>query len=184
MNRDLIEQGKTWAKWAESLALVGGVGAIIYPLFFYYVGWTAIDGRDDFLVCSITEAARLDAKNEEFSDYVRACIQWNCIMMVVYLVLHFNLFARPEDIRSFRRLGVAYSVVLAIEIVGAVATMIATGISICNDGSFASAAILTSVAIIVVNLFTLIGTSVFFQWKTHVSTARVAVQSQSQDRPA
>jgi len=173
MNRDLIEQGKTWAKWAESLALVGGAGAIIYPLFFYYVAWTAIDGRDDFLVCSITEAARLDAKNEEFSDYVRNCIQINCIMMVVYLVLHFNLFARPDDDQTFRRLGVVYSVILAIEIFGAVATMIFTGISICNDGAFAGAAILTSVAIIVVNLFTLIGTSVFFQLKTHVSTARV-----------
>ncbi len=74
MNRDSIEQGKNLGKWSESLALMGGVGAMIYPLFFYYVGWTAIDGRDDFLICTITTATIKDAAGEEFSNYVRTSL--------------------------------------------------------------------------------------------------------------
>jgi hypothetical protein len=95
MNRDTIEPGKNLGKWAESLALMGGVGAMIYPLFFWYVGWVAINGRDDFLLCTIKTAAIKDAAKEDFNDYVRASIQWNCIMMCIYLAFHFSVFVRP-----------------------------------------------------------------------------------------
>ncbi len=74
MNRDSIEPGKNLGKWSESLALMGGVGAMLYPLIFYYVGWTAINGRDDFLICTITTSAIKDAAEEEFSNYVRSAL--------------------------------------------------------------------------------------------------------------
>jgi hypothetical protein len=51
MNRDIIHPGKTYGKFAETFALMGGVGAILYPFVFYYVGYTAIIHRDDYLYC-------------------------------------------------------------------------------------------------------------------------------------
>ena len=74
-------------------------------------------------------------------------------------------------------MGLVFSIGLLLMIIGAVVTAWLANDSICNDGDFGGAAMLTSVAIIIVNLFTLIASSIFFQAKTHVSQARVAVHN-------
>ena len=98
MNRDRIESGRTKTKLAESFALSGGVGALVYPLIFYYNGYVAIDKRDDFLFCKLTEKAGHEVAGTDYTDWVRPAMQWNCLMMTLYLALHFVLFNRPESV--------------------------------------------------------------------------------------
>ena len=61
MNRDTIEAGKTGGKWAECYALFGGVGAMVYPLVFYYVGFVGLDSRDEYFACVATSKKTLEA---------------------------------------------------------------------------------------------------------------------------
>jgi len=96
MNRDDIVAGKTGGKWAECYALFGGVGAMVYPLVFYYVGFVSLDSRDEYLLCVGTTKKLMEAKDEDYSEWVRFTMLWNCNMMSVYLVLHYLLFSRPE----------------------------------------------------------------------------------------
>ncbi len=98
-------------------------------------------------------------------------------MMCIYMLCHFGVFARTDSYNTFKRLGIVYTVVLFLEIFGAVATAGFASDSICKDESLGTAAIMTSAAIIVINLFTLIASSIYFQTKTFVSQSRVAVHS-------
>ena len=95
MNRDIIEPGKTKGKFAEAFALAGGVGAVLYPLIFYYVSYVLITYRDDYLYCTLTTAAEKKAKGEDYNEQVRRAIFFNLFMILVYLALHFTIYARP-----------------------------------------------------------------------------------------
>ena len=169
MNRDNIEAGKTWGKWAESYALFGGVGAMIYPLVFYYLGWVAIDGRDDYLICRLTEKEKAKLAGEgEPTDWVRAVMFWNALMMCVYLCMHYVLYSRPDRQKTFERVGAFFAPVLILEIIFALVNFGLLGASICEDEDFMTAGILSTVVLIVVNLATLIAASIFFLSKTRV----------------
>lgn len=174
MNRDLIEPGKTGGKFAEALALWGGAGALVYPLVFWYVGYVAIIERDDFYTCKFREEAEHKIKNEDYSDEVRSVMAYNCTMMAIFLGLHYTVFARPDSYRTFKIVGYIFAVVLGIECIVGVAGFVLVGISICNDEKYATAAILSSLAIILINLVTLCGAVGYFGAKTRVRTAQVA----------
>ena len=171
MNRDLIEPGKTGGKFAEALALWGGAGALLYPLVFWYVGYVAIIERDDFYTCKFREVAEHKIKNEDYSDEVRSVMAYNCTMMAIFLGLHYTVFARPDSYRTFKIVGYIFAVVLGIECIVGVAGFVLVGISICNDEKYATAAILSSLAIILINLVTLCGAIGYFGAKTRVRTA-------------
>ena len=66
MNRDLIPQGRTKQKWAETLSIFGGAGAIIYPPILYYMGYMSIIGKDDFLFCELTTRTAKIAAGEDY----------------------------------------------------------------------------------------------------------------------
>ena len=117
MNRDTIEEGKTYGKFAEAFLLTGGIGAILYPLVFYYVSYTMVDKRDEFLACIASSEVTAASKGEEHTDGVRTAIFYNLSMICLYLALHFALFQRPEDYRIFKAIGVAYAIIVCIEIV-------------------------------------------------------------------
>ena len=174
MNRDLIEPGKTGGKFAEALALWGGAGALVYPLVFWYVGYVAIIERDDFYTCKFREVAEHKIKNEDYSDEVRSVMAYNCTMMAIFLGLHYTVFARPDSYRTFKIVGYIFAVVLGIECIVGVAGFVLVGISICNDEKYATAAIISSLAIILINLVTLCGAIGYFGAKTRVRTAQVA----------
>ena len=180
MNRDLIEPGKTGGKFAEALALMGGVGALLYPLIFYYVGYVSILERDDFYTCKFREEAEHKAKNEDYDDHIRSAMFYNCVMMAIYLGLHYTVFARPDSYRTFKIVGYVFAVVLAIECIVGIVNFILVGISICNSEAYATAALISSIAIVIINLVTLIGGSVYFTAKTRVRTAQVS--SAAEDR--
>ena len=171
MNRDLIEPGKTGGKFAEALALFGGVGALLYPLIFWYVGYVTIIERDDFYMCNFKEIAEHKIKDEDYFDEVRGVMSYNCIMMAVYLGLHYTIFARPDSYRTFKIVGYVFAVVLGIECIMAVMGFVMVGLSICNTEAYATAALLSSVAIILINLVTLLGATAYFGAKTRVRTA-------------
>ena len=132
MNRDIIEKGRTQGKWAESYALFGGVGAIIYPIMFWWLGWMIIDERDDHLTCIHYETKINESKGESSDDYLRQAMFFNAVMIVVYLAMHFTLFSRPEEYNTFKSLGIAFAVVLSLEVIFAAILLILSGISICN----------------------------------------------------
>ena len=176
MNRDDIAPGKTYGKWAESYALFGGIGAFVYPLTFYYVGYVAIDERWNHLLCTATEEAAKELAGEDYEDWIRFTMLWNCNMMSIYLILHFILFSRPESYNRFQRLGVIFSIILCFEVVFALVNFILIGNSICNDDDYATSGILSSIVIIVVNLFTVIGSSIFFFIKTRTRTSQINVE--------
>ena len=177
MNRDLIEPGKTGGKFAEALALMGGVGALLYPLIFWYVGYVAILERDDFYYCKFKEIAEAKIRNEDYEDHIRSAMFYNCVMMAIFLGLHYTVFARPDSYRTFKIVGYVFAVVLAIECIVGVVNFILVGISICNDEAYATAALISSIAIVLVNLFTLIGGCLYFTAKTRIRTAQVATVS-------
>lgn len=166
MNREIIEPGRSKTKLGETFAIIGGFGALLYPLVFYYVGAIAILDRNDFLECKAKEESAHKAKNESFSDNVRFTITWNCFMIIGYLVCHYNLFARPEDKSIFTNFSVAFPIMLIAEIVFALINFILIGTSICNDGAHGVAAILSSLAILIINGATLAGGIVYFLAKT------------------
>jgi len=51
MNRDQIEPGRNKGKFAEAFMLTGGIGAVLYPIVFYFVSYTMIAKRDEFIEC-------------------------------------------------------------------------------------------------------------------------------------
>ena len=178
MNRDLIEKGRTGGKWAESYALFGGLGAILYPFVFWYVAYAAVDERDDYHYCKFTKiAAEPDVDHD---DNLRFAMFWNSIMIVIYLGLHYTLFARPESYNRFKQIGYIFAVVCCLEIVFAAFNLIAAGISICNSETWGGAAIISSLAIIAINLFTVVGSSVYFCIKTRTPNTQVAPRRPSQ----
>ena len=177
MNRDLIEKGKTGGKWAESYALFGGVGAIIYPPVFWYVAYAAVDERDDYLYCKYTK--KEEEPDVEHDDYLRFAMFWNCVMMAIYLALHFTIYARPESYRQFKRIGYLFAIVISLELGFASLNLILAGISICNGEMWGGAAIFSSLAIIVVNLFTIVASSLYFCVKTRVPASQVAPRAAS-----
>ena len=172
MNRDLIEKGKTGGKWAESYALFGGLGAIIYPPVFWYVAYAAIDERDDYLYCKYTK--KEEEPDKDHDDYLRFAMFWNCIMMVIFLALHFTLFARPDSYNTFKTVGYVFAIVCALELGFASLNLIFAGVSICNGEMWGGAAIFSSLAIIAVNLWTIIGSTVYFCVKTRTPASQVA----------
>ena len=107
-------------------------------------------------------------------------MSYNCIMMAIYLALHYTVFARPESYRTFKIVGYVFAVVLAIECIVGVVNFVLVGISICNTESYATAALLSSIAIILINLVTLCGAVAYFGNRTRVRTTQVA--SASEDR--
>ena len=186
MNRDVIEPGRTKGKFAESFALWGGIGALLYPLVFWYIGYAAILERDDFFYCQATVIETSLLAKEEVTDWVRFTMAWNCVMIAIYLVLHFALFARPESTSSFHRVGVIFPIVLLLEIIFAVINFILIGVSTCNSGGFATSAILSSLAIIIINGGVLAGSLVTFFAKTKTNTGQVVQQpeeNQSLNQP-
>ena len=179
MNLDSIEKGKTGGKWAESYALFGGIGAIIFPPVFWYVAYAAVDERDDYLYCKYTK--KEEEPDEDHDDYLRFAMFWNCILMVIFLALHYTLFARPDSYSRFKTVGYIFAVVCALEIAFASVNLILAGISICNGEMWGGAAIFSSLAIIAVNLFTIIGSTVYFCVKTRLPNTQVAPRA---ERPA
>ena len=177
MNRDIIESGKTGGKWAESFALFGGIGSMVYPLTFYYVAYVALTKRIDFTACKIKEEFEKETKGEDVDDWIRFTMLWNCNMMSIYLVLHYLLFSRTESYRRFKRIGYAFAIVLCIEIIFALFNFILIGISICNDEDFATAGIISSVVIILVNLVTIIASTIYFLVKTRTRTSQISVEA-------
>ena len=181
MNRDIIEPGRNRGKWAESFGLAGGCGALVYPLIFYYVGYVTIHDKEEFAKCTTEERIKLELENlqknesKEITDQIRLAIQINLTMFCLFLLFHFIIFSRPESYRLFKRWGVVFSVVIAIQIFIGVATFIMTGISVCNDGEMGGAALLSSLALIIINLGTLIFAVIYFGSKTRVRNAQVAV---------
>ena len=121
MNRDDITPGRTFEKWTESLALWGGVGAILYPPVFYYISSVLINGKEDFYTCTLTKTLEAEAKDETVTDGIRQAIGVNCILMVIYMGLHFLIFSRPVSTARYLRSGVAFGAVLVIEIFVALA---------------------------------------------------------------
>ena len=178
MNRDIIEKGKTGGKWAESYALFGGVGAIIYPPVFWYVAYAAVDERDDYLYCKYTKKA--EEPDVDHDDNLRFAMFWNCFMMAIYLALHFTLFARPESYQWFKRMGYLFAVVCSLELAFASLNLIFAGISICNGEMWGGAAIFSSLAIIAVNLFTIVASTLYFCVKTRVPNTQVAPRAAAQ----
>ena len=153
---------------------MGGFGAILYPLVFYYVGYMAILDRDDFLTCKVIKKLEYEAKDESYSDNVRFTMTWNCVMMVVFLICHFSLFSRPDSIDTYQKLGVAFPIMLIAEIIFALINFILIGTSICNDGGHAGAAIVSSLAILIINGAILVGGILYFLGKSKSPDAQVA----------
>ena len=155
--------------------LTGGIGAILYPLVFYYVSYVLIDKRDEFLVCTYKEDLEAAAKGEETTDGIRTAILWNLFMICLFLALHFWLFQRPDEYETFKKLGVIFVIVCAIEIAAALVIFIVVGVSICNSEAYGIAAVLSSLAIVIINALTLVLGTIYFLSKTRTSQARVAV---------
>ena len=175
MNRDYIEPGRTAQKFAEAFAITGGVGAVLYPLIFYYVGGVLLGGRDDFLYCTGVESQEKTVKGESFRNDVRTCINYNLFMMCLYLALHFILFSRPASNSFYNKIGKIFALVLVAEVPLSVINFIFIGISICNTGAYGAAAIISTFAVIAINAFTVISAACFFVAKTTVKQTRVAV---------
>lgn len=97
-------------------------------------------------------------------------------MIVAYLLLHFGLFSRHEDYERFKRWGVVFGVVTCLEIAFALINFILIGTSICNDEPMATAGILSSLAILIINSATVITSAVYFLSKTKVATSQVAAE--------
>lgn len=86
---------------------------------------------------------------------------WNCVMIVIYMICHFILFSRPEDIKTFYTFGKVFPIMLIAEIIFALINFILIGTSICNDGGHGGAAIVSSIAILIINGVTL-GVGIFY----------------------
>ena len=155
--------------------LTGGIGALLYPLVFYYVSYVLIDKRDEFLICTYKEDMEAAAKGEETTDGIRTAILWNLFMICLFLALHFVLYQRPDEYATFKTVGVIFVIVCALEIAAALIIFIVVGVYICSSEAYGVAAILSSLAILIINALTLVLGTIYFLSKTRTSQARVAV---------
>ena len=178
MNRDSIDAGKTKGKFAEAFLLTGGIGAIVYPLVFYWVSFTVIDSRFEYLSCIAEAEMKATLEGEETTDAVRDAVNYNLFMICLYLALHFALYMRPESYDTFKMLGIVFAVVVCLEIVVALILFIVIGVSVCNTEQYGIAAILSSLAILVINGLTLVLGILYFLSKTRVSAGRVGNEMQ------
>ena len=175
MNRDVIPKGPTREKWSESLAMFGGLGAFIFPPIFYYNAYKSVLEKPEFLTCRIETKLLKDAAGEDYNDDVRNAMTLNGIFMALYLLCHFYLFSRPETVNNFKRLGLAFTVILGLGLLAGIGSIILIGNSICNDGKVATAVYISSFAIIAVNLATLVGAIIYYCVKTANKEPKVAV---------
>ena len=155
--------------------LTGGIGALLYPIVFYYVSYVLIDKRDEFIICVYKEDKEAAEKGEETTDGIRTAILWNLFMICLFLALHFALYQRPDEYSTFKALGPFFVVICALEIAAALIIFIVVGVSICNSEAYGVAAILSSLSIIIINALTLVLGTMYFLSKTRTSQARVAV---------
>ena len=175
MNRDVIPKGPTRVKWSESLALFGGMGAFIFPPIFYYNAYKSILEKPEYLQCRLIQIAEKEAAGEDYSDNVRNAVTLNGVFMAAYLLCHFYLFSRPESSHTFKNLGIAFSVIQVLGLIFSVVALIWIGNSICNDTKVATAAYISSFAIIAVNMATMVGAIIFYCVKTANKEPKVAV---------
>ena len=96
-------------------------------------------------------------------------------MICLFLALHFALYQRPDEYSTFKTLGPIFVVVCTLEIAAALVIFIVVGVSICNSKSYGVVAILSSLAIIIINALTVVLGTMYFLSKTRTSQARVAV---------
>ena len=116
--------------------------------------------------CQVKEIGEALAKDESYSDNVRFTMTWNCLMMVVFLLFHFALFSRTEDLDTWYKVGKGFPIMLIAEIVFALINFILIGTSVCAGESYGSAAIISSVAILIINGATLVLGILYFLAKT------------------
>lgn len=90
-------------------------------------------------------------------------------MICVFLALHFTLYSRPESYALFKAVGIAFAVIVCIEIAVSLILFIVIGVSICNGEAYGVAAVLSSLAILIINGLTLVLGILYFLSKTRVS---------------
>ena len=68
---------------------MGGPGALIYPLIFYYQAYVVIQEKEHFIQCKVLETASAAMKGDEPTDLVRTVAGINSLMICLFLFLHY-----------------------------------------------------------------------------------------------
>ena len=76
----------------------------------------------------------------------------NGIVIVLYLMLHFALFSRPESQSWYALLGILFPIACNVGIIVAIISLIIAGGSICNEGRVATSVFVSSIVIILNNI--------------------------------
>ena len=178
MNRERIEAGRNWQKYGECFVIGGGLGAIIYPLVYYFVAGVTVLSRDAFLKCVIeSELAAQNAGKEKPTNSIRSAMFMGQVVMAAYLTVYFFLFAGVNMSRSYSTLSVVFSIILVAGVIVPIVMYSLIGISECNTETYGTAAAVSATAILIVSIGVSVVSLMLFCSKTRTNNSQVAIDN-------
>ena len=96
-------------------------------------------------------------------DYTRFVIGINQILMYVFVLAYFTLYTKPRRTkRQIKAVAIGLPIWLILTILVGMINFILSGWSYCKDKSYGSAAVMSTIAVFVVTLMTLVISLIIF----------------------
>ena len=100
---------------------------------------------------------------DDLVDHTRFVIGMNQVLMYIFVLAYFSLYTKPRRTkRQIRAVAIGLPLWLILSILAGLMNFILYGRSHCKDKSYGSAAIISTIALLVVTLMTLLGSLLIF----------------------
>ena len=100
---------------------------------------------------------------DDLVDHTRFVIGMNQVLMYIFVLAYFSLYTKSRRTkRQIRAVAIGLPLWLILSIVAGLMNFILYGRSHCKDKSYGSAAIISTIALLVITLMTLLGSLLIF----------------------
>lgn len=107
-------------KLAEIATIVGGFGAVVFPLFGIYLGWVQEAKLTEYQVAYTAKSASVE-NMKPMAGWVLAS---NQIWMFAYLFFYVLVLQRPKIKRTFKRVGLTIPIWLLLGVINGVVNIV------------------------------------------------------------
>ena len=100
---------------------------------------------------------------DDLVDHTRFVIGMNQVLMYIFVLAYFSLYTKSRRTkRQIRAVAISLPIWLILSILAGLMNFILYGRSHCKDKSYGSAAIISTIALLVITLMTLLGSLLIF----------------------
>ena len=159
--RNATKPGPSMNKWAESLLLGGGIPAILIPFFGFYIAWIQIRKSKEYAECKVLmEGAE---NKDDLKDFTRFIIGINQVLMYLFVVCYFTLYTKPRRTkRQIRLVSIFMPLLWIISVLVGLMNFMLYGASHCNDKSYGMAALISTIALLLITVITMVVSLIVF----------------------